>query len=114
MPLLTDAIRNALPALYATEQTPLAEKQILCKFFDPCSAWTWYAVEGGEDEGEFLFWGLVRGHEDEWGYFSLAELESLRGRVGLPIERDRYFTPCAVGELPDAEILATDSFEAAP
>jgi len=29
--------------------------------------------------------------EEEWGYFVLSELESVRGPLGLPIERDLYF-----------------------
>ena len=28
---------------------------------------------------------------DEWGYFSLTELETIKGRFGLGIERDLYF-----------------------
>jgi hypothetical protein len=28
---------------------------------------------------------------DEWGYFSLDELESYKGQFGLGIERDLYF-----------------------
>jgi hypothetical protein len=97
MTLLTPEIRQQLPRLYATEKTPLLEKVAVVKFFDPCSGWTWYAVEGQEDDGEFLFWGLVRGHEDEWGYFSLAELAGVRNRRGLPIERDLYFRPRPIG-----------------
>jgi hypothetical protein len=31
--------------------------------------------------------------DDEWGYFVLSELESARGPLGLPIERDLYFEP---------------------
>lgn len=40
-----------------------------------------------------LFFGLVIGHEPELGYFSVDELEQVRGRLGLPIERDLHFTP---------------------
>ena len=93
MTLLTAEIRRQLPPLYATEAVPLAAKQIVCKFFDPASAWTWYVVEGQEEEGDFLFWGLVQGDCDEWGYFSLAELQATRNRLGLPIERDCHFEP---------------------
>ena len=31
--------------------------------------------------------------EEEWGYFVLSELESARGPLGLPIERDLHFKP---------------------
>jgi Protein of unknown function (DUF2958) len=31
--------------------------------------------------------------EAELGYFALSELTSIRGNLGLPVERDRYFQP---------------------
>ena len=61
------------------------------KFFTPDSSWTWYVTEF--DPAERRCFGLVIGHERELGYFSLAELESVRGPLGLPIERDLDFTP---------------------
>jgi hypothetical protein len=30
--------------------------------------------------------------EPELGYVSLAEIRSVRGKLGLPVERDLYFT----------------------
>lgn len=94
-PLLTPAIRAALPALYATEETPLDEKTVVVKFFDPSGSWTWYAVEGQatEEGGDFRFFGLVDGFEREWGYFLLSELEGYRGPLGIGIERDLHFKP---------------------
>ena len=50
-------------------------------------------TEGSEDEGDFRFFGYVIGLEEEWGYFVLSELESVRGPLGLAIERDLYFQP---------------------
>ena len=41
----------------------------------------------------FRFFGYVVGMEAEWGYFLLSELQAVRGGLGLPIERDLYFTP---------------------
>lgn len=49
-------------------------------------------LTNGED-GDFRFFGYVIGLEEEWGYFVLSELDSARGPLGLPIERDRYFKP---------------------
>ena len=89
MKLLTKELEKKLPALYSTEEIDIHEKEIVCKFFTPDSSWTWYAVE--YDDG--VFFGLVDGFEKEWGYFTLAELESARGNLGLPVERDMYFTP---------------------
>ena len=91
MMLITKAIEAKIPALYSTENVPTDEKAIAVKFFTPDSNWTWFAVEGSrQEDGDFLFFGLVHGLEKEWGYFSLRELEAARGPMGLPIERDMY------------------------
>ena len=92
MKLLTKEILRKLPRLYSTENTPLAGKTVVCKFFTPDSNWTWYALEGEKQQnGDVLFFGWVVGLDREFGYFSLRELESTKGPFGLPIERDLYF-----------------------
>ncbi len=95
--LLTKAIRAALPPLYSQDGKGLDAIAVV-KFFDPSGSWTWYASEGSEDNGDFRFFGLVDGHVQELGYFLLSELSSLRGALGLPIERDRHFTPAPLRE----------------
>ncbi|MDH5188495.1 MAG: DUF2958 domain-containing protein [Rhodospirillaceae bacterium] len=88
--LMTKALENSLPALYATDGNK--EKDIVIKYFTPDSSWTWYVFEGEKQEnGDFLFFGLVEGFESEMGYFTLSELEAARGPLGLPIERDRHY-----------------------
>lgn len=99
MQLVTQEIKRTLPALYATEDVPTDEKKIICKFFTPDGCWTWYVVEGEQLETDFLFFGLVNGLESEWGYFTLEELEAVRGPSGLKIERDRYFRNVTIGDL---------------
>jgi hypothetical protein len=96
MKLLTKANEKALPKLYAQDGKG-QEAVAYVKFFTPDSSWTWYATEF---DGEDTFFGLVVGHERELGYFSLAELKSARGPLGLAIERDLYFKPtrlCDIG-----------------
>jgi len=44
---------------------------------------------------------LVDGFEKEIGYFRLSELKSVKGALGLPIERDMYFKPKTLRELMD-------------
>jgi len=41
----------------------------------------------------------VEGQEKELGYFSLAELEGVRGPMGLAIERDLHWTPKTLAEI---------------
>lgn len=85
--LMPESIANTIPALYATQhdEDPL----VRVKWFTPDSSWTWYVTE--YDPAERLCFGLVIGHEREFGYFSLAEIEEVRGPLGLPVERDLYF-----------------------
>jgi hypothetical protein len=91
MKLLTEKIKKRIPALYSRE-SGCKDPRFVCKFFDPCGSWTWYVLEGEElENGDWRFYGLVDGFEKEWGYFLLSELESVRGPLGLGIERDVYF-----------------------
>lgn len=94
MMLLTKALRKQLPPLYTTQNE--ADPRVICKFFYPDFSWTWYAIEF---DGEDLFFGFVDGDFPELGYFRLSELTSNRGKLGMPIERDRFFTPCRLSEL---------------
>jgi len=100
--LLTKALLKKLPVLYSQEGN--SDPLVICKFFTPDAGWTWYAIEGSpvdasgyydtdKEKVDFVFFGLVAGLEVELGYFSLSELTSIRGKLGLPVERDRYFQP---------------------
>lgn len=87
MELLTKEIREAFRKT-GSQDGKGDEATCIAKFFDPTGSWTWYATEF---DGEDTFFGLVDGFELEWGDFSLSELQSVKGRFGLGIERDRYF-----------------------
>lgn len=104
MKLLTKEISKRLPKLYATENIALAQKEAICKFFTPDANWTWYVIEGEQQEDDYIFFGYVIGFEKEFGYFSLKELESVRGKLGLPIERDRWFTPTKLMFIREVEL----------
>ncbi len=67
-------------------------------FFTPDTGWTWWA---SAFDGEDLFFGLGQGAEKELGYFRLSDLQGVRGVFGLPVERDRYYTPNPLRELMD-------------
>jgi len=55
------------------------------------TGWYWFATEesykqdsvidGRVYKDDTIWFGLVQGLEDEWGYFSQAEIESLRPRT---------------------------------
>jgi hypothetical protein len=96
--LLTEELRRQLPPLYA--QDGKGGKAIAyCKFFTPSSNFTWLVTEY---DGKDMFFGLVLGMEKELGYFSLTELETTVGPMGLPIERDLWFKPTELRHLAPA------------
>jgi hypothetical protein len=93
--LLPPSVKNALPPLYSQEH--LGGKAVAyVKYFTPDSNWTWYATEY---DGQDTFFGLVEGFEKELGYFSLSELQEVRGLLGLPVERDLYWHPKTLEEI---------------
>jgi hypothetical protein len=61
------------------------------KFFTPDAQCTWLLTELDPDGGlAFGLCDLGLGCP-ELGYVSLAELSTVRGRLGLPVERDLHF-----------------------
>jgi hypothetical protein len=104
MKLLTKEIRQKLPPLYAQESKG-GKAVVYLKLFTPDSSWTWHITEGSpiqDDSGkevDFHFFGLVEGQEKELGYVALSELESVRGPLGLPIERDLHWQPKTLEEI---------------
>jgi len=95
MMLLTQQNRKQLPKLYSQDGLGM-EAIAHVKFFDPCGSWTWYAMEF---DGQDTFYGLVDGNDKELGYFSLTELQGIRGRFGIGIERDMYWKPKKLSEI---------------
>ena len=103
MTLLTAELRARLPPLYSQEAE--SEPTVYAKFFLPGTGWTWYVTEGSQQLDEFLFFGFVVGQESEFGYFLLSELESIRTKFGVAVERDLSFRE---GKLTDV-VPAPDS-----
>ena len=88
---------NLLPPEDVLRRVPKlggAEKEkdpmVWVKFFNPAGSGTWLVTEF---DGKDTFFGLAHIFESELGYFSLTELQSVRGPLGLGIERDLYFQP---------------------
>ena len=75
---------------------------VVAKFFNPCGSQTWYATEYNPETNVCM--GYVTGMGfDEWGTFSIDELESLRLSFGLTIERDLYFKETPFDEVMNRE-----------
>jgi hypothetical protein len=126
--LLTKEIEGLFKKLGRQERVD--DPIVVAKFFNPTGPGTWYATEliyvirGKNEDGESetleveasklgerkdyevvdkLFFGYVSifgDHNDEWGYFRLSELESVKcPPFGMSIERDLYFDPTPISKV---------------
>jgi len=133
--LMTKEIENLFKKLGRQEK--LDDPIVVAKFFNPTGAGTWYATEliylikrtdeDGEPETleveaskidefkdcevvDMLFFGYVSIHGDfcdEWGYFELSELESVKcPPFGLGIERDLFFNPKPITKVCPKAVIA--------
>ena len=96
MSLIAKDIVNKIPNLYETENQE--EKICYVKLFLPNSNWTWYIIEIDKEDNNTCF-GFVDGVEQELGYFTLSELESVKGLFGLKVELDRNFKPTKLSKI---------------
>ena len=97
MQLLTKELREQLLA-NGRQQAPARgpEHEIdfhpLAKLFTPDAGATWLLTEIDPDAPDLAFGLCDLGLGfPELGSVSLSELASVRGRLGLPVERDRHF-----------------------
>jgi len=76
------------------EKDPL----VVAKLFDPCGSASWYLLEYYPVEKIAFSYvmGLV---QDEFGYTSLTEMESIQGPLGIGIEQDMYFVQKRLSEV---------------
>ncbi len=93
MKLITEEIKTRFAEI--GEQSNDHDPIVVTKFFVPWGAATWLATEYDVEKNICFGYvkGLVQGEwNDEWGSFSIDELESIEGPMGLKIERDLYFS----------------------
>jgi hypothetical protein len=82
-----DRVRLLVNAL-ANERDPFP----VLKLFTPDANATWLVTECDPDEPDRLFGLADLGlNFPELGWFSLSEIKEIRGRLGLPVERDAAF-----------------------
>lgn len=104
MKLINEALRKRFESV--GDQSEDSDPLVIAKFFNPCGGGTWLATEF-IPESNVCFgyvYGLCPGG-DEWGYFSVSELESLRLAFNLRIERDIHFDECRFSSLKLKEVL---------
>ena len=93
---MTKGIEKKLPELGTHDCAGTEDIPVVVKYFTPDSSWTWYVTEGNKEGDDWRFFGWVvdgmgKGHYPEFGYFMLSDLESVRGCLGLRVERDLHF-----------------------
>ncbi|MCG3684021.1 DUF2958 domain-containing protein [Aliarcobacter butzleri] len=90
--LIPKNLINTIPELYDTQDL----KDPICqiKLFLADSSFTWYIIELDRADLNTCY-----GLERELGYFSLDELESVRGLFGLKVERDLSFKPTKLSKI---------------
>lgn len=99
MKLVTPDIEAAL--LSAPKDVPAEHKPVVVKLFTPDAQCTWYLTDAEkEEDGDLRMFGLcdLGLGFPELGYVMLSELTIVRGKLGLPVERDLYYS----GTLADA------------
>ena len=69
---------------------------IIATYFICFSDWTFYAT--AFDPETEVFSGIFSGEEIQWGTISLRELESIRGRAGMKVERNLWFQSIRMSE----------------
>tara|TARA_B100000900_G_scaffold304549_1_gene263153 strand:- start:2849 stop:3169 length:321 start_codon:yes stop_codon:yes gene_type:complete len=103
MQLLTKEILNKTPDISDGETKP-EQVKITAKFFDPTGSFTWYLTEINKSDNDTCF-GFVTSEfcpDGELGYFTISELEEVKGPFGLGIERDKFWTNKTLKEVMDS------------
>ena len=97
MELIPQEIKELIPKLYETEEQndPVAYIKL---FLD---GWTWYITELSIDNN-ICFGYVISPFESELGYFSLNEIKSIKGTLGLSVERDLSFKPTKLSRIKKA------------
>ena len=102
MKLLTKKILKQLPPLMS--QSKVKDPIVPTVFFNPIGRGYWFPYEYDPETKTFFGYVSIFGDwNDEFGYFTLAELEEYKGMLGLGIERDMHWTPKPLSEACEAK-----------
>jgi len=99
--LIPSTLLSDIPDLYETEGH--LDPILRVKLFTPDSCFTWYVIELSKSNLNTCFGYVQSSMDSELGYFSLEELESIHGPLGLAIERDLSFKPTKFSSIKKSE-----------
>lgn len=90
MKLLTKKIKERFEKV-GEQNVVHGEEEVIARYFNPVGRGTWLATQYDPERELFYGWvSLIPGCE-EWGVFSLKELENIELPLGMKIERDLHF-----------------------
>lgn len=77
----------------ASEEQDRFDPLPVVKLFTPDASATWLITEAYPEGGDIRLFGLMDPGlgDPALGYAMLSEIEDVRGKLGLPVERDLYF-----------------------
>ena len=86
MELIPKELIHTIPKLYETEEQndPIAYIKVFLE------NWTWFITEISIDNN-ICFGYVISPFGTELGYFSLEEIKSIKGTLGIGVERDLSF-----------------------
>jgi hypothetical protein len=81
-----------MPKFETKDKDLYIDNHKVIKGWESFTGWFWFATEeaykqdsiltdGKEVKDDIIYFGLVQGQEQEWGYFSKAEIESLKPKT---------------------------------
>ena len=85
---------DKLPTYDQLTSSPVAK----VKLFNPTGSGTWY-IAAYDPETRVAYGVADLGYDPEAGDLYMPELVEFRGRFGLPLERDLYWTPTPLKNL---------------
>ena len=97
MELILQEAKQQIPKLYETKEQNNSIAYV--KLF--LDSWTWYITEISIDN-DICFGYVVSPFGAELGYFSLNEIKSIKGTLGLSVERDISFKPTKLSRIKKA------------
>lgn len=98
MELIAKEIRDTIPKLYETEDQN--DPVVFVKLF--IDGWTWLILEMSIDDDICFGYVISPFCNGELGYFSLSEIQEVKGSLGIGVELDLHFKPQPLSQLKKA------------
>lgn len=102
MPLLDGDLMRSLPGF---NQSNKSDPIVHARFFLPNGGLTWWVIEGQIEGTNYSFYGVVDAAEIKLDYFTLDDLEKLRGPSRSEVTRDNDFKPTLISQIDELKVF---------